>query len=122
MKKLSLLLFFLAVTLVSTHSFAQDADYFVGQWDVTVKDTPNGTVNVRLSLERVDGKLMGKFVDAASGKETSISQINEQEKTITLYFFAEGYDLYLTLNQAGEDSLSGSLADSFTVTGQRVKS
>jgi hypothetical protein len=122
MKKLSLLLFFLAVTLVSSQSFAQDADYFVGQWDVTVKDTPNGTVNVRLSLERVDGKLMGKFVDAASGRETSITQINEQEKTITLYFFAEGYDLYLTLNQAGEDSLSGSLADSFSVTGQRVKS
>lgn len=121
MKKLSLLLFLFAITFSSTNLFAQSTDFFAGQWHVTVKDTPNGTVNVRLSLERVDGKLVGKFVDASTNRETSITQITEQENSITLYFFAEGYDLYLTLKEAGADSVTGSLADSFMVSGERVK-
>ncbi|MBC6367841.1 hypothetical protein [Algoriphagus sp. AK58] len=121
MKKITLICLLLLFG-VSAHSLAlQSDDFFVGQWDVEVKDTPNGTVKVVLSLERVDGKLSGKFVDATTGRETKISQINEQEKSITLYFFAEGYDLYLTLKPESEDQVSGSLADSFMVSGQRIK-
>lgn len=121
MKKFILITLFAALPIFSFQSFAQEADYFVGQWEVTVQDTPNGTVNVLLTLERVDGKLKGKFTDSTTGRETSMSQITEQENSITLYFFAEGYDLYLTMRPEGEDKVSGTLADSFTVLGQRVK-
>ena len=68
-----------------------------------------------------DGKLKGKFVDSSTNRETNITQINEQENSITLYFFAEGYDLYLSLRPEEEDIVSGTLADYFLVNGQRVK-
>jgi hypothetical protein len=122
MKKILLFLLIAALPILSFQSFAQDSDYFVGQWEVTVQDTPNGTVKVLLTLERVDGKLKGKFTDTSTGGETSISQITEQDNSITLYFFAEGYDLYLTVKPDGADKVSGTLADSFIVIGQRVKS
>lgn len=121
MKNLNIIWFLICFSLISFGAKAQDSDYFVGQWEVTVQDTPNGTVKVLLSLERVEGKLTGKFADVVTNRETSITQINEQENSVTLYFFAEGYDLYLTLKPEGEDKISGTLADSFIVSGQRVK-
>jgi hypothetical protein len=121
MRKLPLLILLLVFTIKFSPSIAQDTEYFVGEWEVTVQDTPNGTVKVLLSMERVDGKLKGKFVDATTNRETTVTQINEQDQSVILYFFAEGYDLYLSLKPDGEDKVSGTLADSFLVSGQRVK-
>ena len=78
MKKFSALLFFFITLLFSSASMAQSSDYFVGDWEVQIKDTPMGTISVVLTLERVDGKLAGKFVDKASGVETKLNQITEQ--------------------------------------------
>ena len=100
---------------------AQKSDYFVGDWNVQIKDTPMGTISVLLTLERVDGKLVGKFVDAASSSTTTMSQITEGENSVTLYFFAEGMDLYLTLQPEDDENVTGSLMDSFAVSGTRVK-
>ena len=100
---------------------AQKSDYFVGDWQVTIKDTPMGTISVVLTLERVDGKLVGKFVDAANSTSTPMTQITEAEKSVTLYFFAEGMDLYLTLQPEGAKNVTGSLMDSFAVEGKRVE-
>jgi hypothetical protein len=121
MKKISTLLFFFAFLIIGSAASAQTDNYFLGTWQVTVQDTPNGTVNVALNIERVDGKLVGKFIDASSSSETTISQIKEEEKSITLYFFAEGYELILNLKPVDEDNLSGMLMDSFTISGTRVK-
>ena len=100
---------------------AQKSDYFVGDWEVTIKDTPMGTISVVLTLERgEDGKLVGKFVDAANSTSTPMSQITEAEGNITLYFFAEGMDLYLTLKPEGDENVSGLLMDSFAIEGKRV--
>ena len=74
-----------------------------------------GTISVVLTLERVDGKLVGKFVDAANSTSTPMTQITEAENSVTLYFFAEGMDLYLTLKPEGDENVSGSLMDSFAV-------
>lgn len=121
MKKISTLIFFFAFLLIGSTANAQTDNYFLGTWEVTVKDTPNGTVNVVLNVERVDGKIVGKFIDPNTNSETPIPQINEGEKSITLYFFAEGYDLILNLQPVDEDNLSGMLMDSFAVSGTRVK-
>lgn len=121
MKKNSTLLFFFAFLLIGSAALVQTDNYFLGTWEVTVKDTPNGTVNVVLNIERLDEKLVGKFIDPNSGIETPIPQINEGEKSITLYFFAEGYDLILNLQPVDDDTLSGMLMDSFAVSGTRVK-
>jgi hypothetical protein len=122
MKKLSILVFFFAALLFSTSSMAQTTeDYFVGEWNVQIKDTPMGTISVLLTLERVDGKLVGKFVDAASSTETKMNDITEGENSLTLNFTSEYGDLYFTLQREDEENVSGSLMDSFAVSGTRVK-
>ena len=121
MKKFSALLFFFLTLLTSSATMAQSSDYFIGDWEVQIKDTPMGTISVVLTLERVDGKLAGKFVDKASGVETKMNQITEQGTGLTLSFTAEGYgDLYLTLQRADDENVTGSLMDSFAVEGKRV--
>jgi hypothetical protein len=121
MKKLSILFFFFAALLFSSSSMAQSTDYFVGEWNVQIKDTPMGTISVLLTLERVDGKLVGKFVDAASSTETKMNDITEGENSITLNFTSEYGDLYFTLQREDDENVSGSLMDSFAVSGTRVK-
>ncbi|SMD42224.1 cytochrome c [Aquiflexum balticum DSM 16537] len=120
MKKSVFLLFGLMLW-ASTSTFAHNPDYFIGTWDVLISDTPQGNVNVTLILERVEGKLTGKFTQGDSEQGTNITNISEQENGIILYFFAEGYDLYLSLNAAEEDKISGFLVDQFPVKGERVK-
>ena len=121
MKKFSALLFFFIALFFSSATMAQSSDYFIGDWEVQIKDTPMGTISVVLTLERVDGKLAGKFVDKASGVETKMNQITEQGTGLTLSFTAEGYgDLYLTLQRADDENVTGSLMDSFAVEGKRV--
>jgi hypothetical protein len=65
--------------------------------------------------------LVGKFVDAANSTSTPMTQITEAEDSVTLYFFAEGMDLYLTLKPEGDENVSGLLMDSFAIEGKRVK-
>ena len=121
MKKFSALLFFFVTLLTSSATMAQSSDYFIGDWEVQIKDTPMGTISVVLTLERVDGKLAGKFVDKASGVETKMNQVTEQAAGLTLSFTAEGYgDLYLTLQRTDDENVTGSLMDSFAVEGKRV--
>ncbi len=122
MKKLSILVFFFAALLFSTSTMAQTTeDYFVGEWNVQIKDTPMGTISVLLTLERVDGKLVGKFVDAASSTETKMNEITEGENSLTLNFTSEYGDVYFTLPREDEENVTGSLMDSFAVSGTRVK-
>ena len=122
MKKFSILLFFFAAVLFSSSSMAQTTeDYFVGEWNVQIKDTPMGTISVLLTLERVEGKLVGKFVDAASSTETKMNDITEGENSLTLNFTSEYGDLYFTLQREDDENVSGSLMDSFAVSGTRVK-
>ena len=122
MKKLSILVFFFAALLFSSSTMAQTTeDYFVGEWNVQIKDTPMGTVSVLLTLERIDGKLVGKFVDAASSTETKMNDITEGENSLTLNFTSEYGDLYFTLQREDDENVSGSLMDSFAVSGTLVK-
>jgi hypothetical protein len=122
MKKLSILVFFFAALLFSSSTMAQTTeDYFVGEWNVQIKDTPMGTISVLLTLERVDGKLVGKFVDAASSTETKMNDITEGDNSLTLNFTSEYGDLYFTLQREDDENVSGSLMDSFAVSGTRVK-
>ena len=99
---------------------ALDNDKLIGTWDVTVQDTPQGNVTVHLTIEKADGKIIAKFKQEGSDQETSAT-VSEQENGITLYFFAEGYDLYMTVRPDGDDAVSGYLVDQFPVMGKRIK-
>lgn len=121
MKLVTTFLCSFALFLISITTQAQTSDYFVGDWEVTIKDTPMGTVTVLLTLERVEGKLTGKFIDTASSMETMMNEITEGENSLTLSFTSEYGDLYFTLQREDDENVSGSLMDSFAVEGKRVK-
>jgi hypothetical protein len=122
MKKLSILVFFFAALLFSSSSMAQTTeDYFVGEWNVQI-EAPMGTISVLLTLERVDGKLVGKFVDASTSTETKMNDITEGDNSLTLNFTSAEYGpLYFTLQREDDENVSGKLMDSLKVSGTRVK-
>jgi hypothetical protein len=122
MKKLSILVFFFAALLFSSSSMAQTTeDYFVGEWNVQI-EAPMGTISVLLTLERVDGKLVGKFVDASTSTETKMNDITEGDNSLTLNFTSAEYGpLYFTLQREDDENVSGTLMDSLKVSGTRVK-
>lgn len=119
MKNLFLLASLLFVFGISVAN-AKDNDKLVGTWDVTVQDTPQGTVNVHLTIEKENGQMKAKFNQVGSDQFTNAT-VNEQENGIMLYFYAEGYDLYMTIRPDGDDAVSGYLVDQFPVKGKRIK-
>jgi hypothetical protein len=50
-----------------------------------------------------------------------MNDITEGENSITLNFTSEYGDLYFTLQREDDEIVSGSLMDSFAVSGTRVK-
>jgi hypothetical protein len=122
MKKiLSLLtMLFVVFNLAMAHA-SVSSDQFVGEWDLLIQGTPQGDVRVIMTLEKVDGKLKGKFKVAGTDQESTLSAITEGSESISFSFFAEGYDLYMNLNADGSDALKGYLVDQFPVTGKRLK-
>ena len=121
MKKISTLLLFCITLLFSSASMAQSTDELVGDWKVEVKDSPMGTINVLLTLERVAGKLTGRLFNEGSGEEKyKMNYITENGNSLKLNFTSEYGDLYLTL-EFHNDKIRGSMMDSFEVSGTRVK-
>lgn len=120
-KMISLLTILCLVISVAVASVPVASDNFVGEWDLLIEGTPQGDVKVVMTIEKVDGKLKGKFKMAGSDQETTLSSINEGSDSISFSFFAEGYDLYMNLNANGSDALKGYLVDQFPVTGKRLK-
>ncbi|UJP66151.1 hypothetical protein [Mongoliitalea daihaiensis] len=122
MKKLISL--FTMLCLAMTMAVAEGSnnpDYFVGEWDLMIEGTPQGDVRVIMVLEKVEGKLKGKFTVAGTDQETTLSSISEGTDSISFSFFAEGYDLYMSLNANGDDAVKGYLVDQFPVSGKRLK-
>jgi hypothetical protein len=119
-KILSIVIF--SSLLFLTSAKAQDkADYFLGKWDLLATGTPGGDSKMLVSLERVDGKLKGGMFDPATGKPTlTFSKVEETEKTVTVYFEAGGYNVYIYLEKKDEDHVTGSMMDMFDVTGKRA--
>jgi hypothetical protein len=50
-----------------------------------------------------------------------MNSITENEKSLTLNFTSEYGDLYFTLQREDDENVSGSLMDSFSVSGKRIK-
>lgn len=117
---------FRTILLVSLSLFAavcakaQTKDYYPGKWDVMVYSTPNGDVKLTFVLERKDGKL-GGVVQDSTGKETAkITKVDEKDKTASISFTTQGYDVALTIDPVDDDHAKGNLAG-FDAKGIRKK-
>lgn len=96
-------------------------DYYPGKWQVTVFGTPNGDAKMMILLQRKDGKLAGSVQDSTGKDISQITQADEQGKSITLGFNAQGYDVTLTLQPVDADNVAGSLMGMFDAKGIRIK-
>ena len=96
-------------------------DYFTGKWNLTIIGTPNGDSKMIANLERKDGKLAGEMTsEPAMGDPITISQIEEKENSVKLFFNAGGYDIYIFLEKTDDNHLKGTMLDMFETKGERV--
>lgn len=106
---------------ISLNSQAQaNSDYFVGKWNVLVTGTPNGDAKMVVVMQRVDGKLKAEFVGNDQPEVPKVSNIEETEKSVRIYFTASGYDVYLYLENKGENHVEGNMLDMFDAKGDRA--
>lgn len=100
---------------------APKADYFVGKWKVLVEGTPQGDAVNDVILERKDGKLTGSILSPGKPAPATFTRVVEKDKSITAYFSASGYDVYLFLEKTGDDNkATGSMMDMFDAKATRV--
>lgn len=122
MKKLSI--FIAAVVcslLLSIDAFAQaPADYFVGKWKVLTTGLPSGDATSTLFLERKEGKLVGTLDQEGKPNKNVFRKVEEKENSVTCYFSANGYDVYLFLEKKDSNNVIGSMMDMFDCTGVRI--
>jgi len=120
MKKIFVIIPSLILLFSFQFSFAQDnSDYFVGNWDVVVENTPNGDAKMKMNLERVDGKLTGNIKNEGI-EAVKIRKVDESENSITVYYSAAGYDLYMSLKKKDNNNLEGKYLNMFDAKGKRV--
>lgn len=122
MKKLASFMAGFFFLVLSLSAWAQPpADYFVGKWNVLVEGTPSGDGKMTVVLERKEGKLAGTILTKPGTEPTKVSKIDETEKSVTLYFNTNGYDVNLTLEKKDDDHVTGNVMGMFDATGERVK-
>ena len=124
MKKLSLFfagLFFLILSFNANAQTQPAKDYFAGKWNVQVEGTPQGDGKMVVALERKEGKLEGAITSKDAPEPNKITKVEEKEKSIILYFTANGYNVNLTLEKKDDDHVTGNMMDMFDATGERIK-
>ncbi|WP_174721313.1 hypothetical protein [Jiulongibacter sediminis] len=120
MKKITtFLLFCLSLSAIGQISDDSD-DFFAGKWNINVFGTPQGDVNITADLKRVDGELTGTLETDAAESLITITEIEEKQDAIDIAFFAQGYDLVLSLKKVDDDHLEGSMMDMFDAKAERI--
>jgi len=106
---------------ISQLAVAQEntSDSFLGKWNCTVIGTPNGDAKFVLKIEKINDALAG-FIISEDGKSTKVDRFSTTAGSLIVYWFAEGYDVYLTLTKKEDDKIEGTLMDMFTTKIERV--
>jgi hypothetical protein len=121
MRKLSFILTVIVLFLMSLQSNAQDTkNFFVGKWKVLTVGTPNGDATSFVTLEQKDGKLTGNMSGMGTTETITFTNVEEKENSVTVYFSASGYDVYMVLEKKDDNHVTGSMMDMFDVSGERV--
>ena len=96
-------------------------EYFNGKWNLLVKGLPQGDTKMFVNLEKKDSSLVGAVQDSTGKEVSTFSKVDLNDSTITVYFSAQGYDVYLRLDKKTEDHVTGTMMDMFEAEGDRVK-
>lgn len=122
MKKLVFLcamMLLMAANAFTANAQGESKEYFIGKWQVSVPGLPMGDVDMIVELNRVDGNLKGTI--SALNQTVEVERITEREKSVTLYFVGEGYDVDLTLIKKNQNEVTGDMMGQFDATGKRIK-
>jgi hypothetical protein len=123
MKKINV---FLAVILfLFLHSGLNAADdtgfdYFKGKWDVLIKGTPMGDVNMVIAFNRIEDMVTGSIQDYEGNEVVEVTGARIEKEWASVNFFAEGYDLTITLRKKDGDNVTGDMMQMFDVEGKRI--
>lgn len=125
MKKSIAFISALFIFFLSTGAMAQaqtGADYFAGKWDMLVKGLPNGDTKMLVILDKKDTTMTGVIQDSVGTEISKFSKVELKEKEVTVYFTAQGYDVYLLMTKKDDDHVTGSMMGMFDAEGVRAKS
>jgi len=109
---------------LSTGVMAQSqktVDYFAGKWDMLVRGLPDGDTKMFIVLDKKDSTLAGVIQDSVGTEISKFSKVELKENGITVYFTAQGYDVYMTMDKKDEEHVTGSMMGMFDAEGIRVK-
>lgn len=109
----------MAANAFTANAQGESKEYFIGKWQVSVPGLPMGDVDMIVELNRVDGNLKGTI--SALNQTVEVERITEREKSVTLYFVGEGYDVDLTLIKKNQNEVTGDMMGQFDATGKRIK-
>jgi hypothetical protein len=114
-------LLFLLFSFAASAQTKPAEDYFVAKWDMIFEGLPQGDPRMIISLQRKDGKLEGSIMDSTQKEIAKISKVDEKDKSVTVYFTAQGYDVTLDMTKKDEDNITGNLMGMFEAKGVRIK-
>jgi hypothetical protein len=98
------------------------ADYFAGKWNMLVKGLPNGDTKMLVLLDKKDTTMTGVIQDSVGTEISKFSKVELKENEVTVYFTAQGYDVYLLMTKKDDDHVTGSMMGMFDAEGVRAKS
>lgn len=96
-------------------------DYFTGKWDMLVRGLPDGDTKMFILLDKKDSTLTGVIQDSVGTEISKFSKVELKENGVTVYFTAQGYDVYMTMDKKDEEHVTGSMMGMFDAEGIRVK-
>jgi len=114
-------LFFLLLSLNANAQTQNGTDYFAGKWNVLVKGLPQGDTKMIVNLDRKDTTLAGAIHDSTGTEISKFSKVELKDSAVTVYFTAQGYDVYLVMKKKDDDHVTGNMMDMFDAEGDRVK-
>lgn len=118
-------MFIAMVLLVSVASFAQEKkgneEFFLGKWQLMVESLPTGDSEMLLVLTRDSENQLEGTIGGLDGSGTiNLSKITVEEKSLTVYFISESYNVPLYLDKEDDGTVSGNMFDMFDVTGKKI--
>lgn len=109
---------FIAFTAKSQKS---GADYFLGKWNLLVKGLPDGDTKMSINLEKKDTAYVGAISDSTGKEISKFSKVELKDTTVTVFFTAQGYDVFVRLDKKGDDHVEGTMLEMFETVGDRAK-
>jgi hypothetical protein len=123
MKKFNVIMAAVLIFISSTGVMAQStgANYFSGKWNMLVKGLPNGDTKMIVLLDKKDTTMTGAILDSVGTETAKFSKVELKDNQVTVYFTAQGYDVYLSMDKKDEDHVTGTMMGMFDAEGTRAK-